>query len=178
MKLRNPLKAITLLACASFAFIYSYSQTTFIQYRSIWKYWDQTPSVVHASGWQTTAFSDAAWPSDSAELGYGDTDEPTATTISFGSDASNKYRAAYFRRSVNIPNPGAFTSFSFGVERDDGFVIYVNGVEVARNNMPAGTIDSTTFALSPAVDDSTIIITVPTSVFSPEIILSLLKCTR
>ncbi len=161
MKLRLSLKAITLLACASFAFINSYSQTTFIQYRSIWKYWDQNS---RPAGWETTGFNDAAWLSDSAELGYGDADE--ATVISFGPDGANKFRTAYFRRSVNISNPGSFTSFSFNVERDDGCLIYVNGVEVARSNMPAGPIDHNTFANSVAVDDSTIIITVPNSVFA------------
>ena len=161
MKLGNPLKASVLLACACFAYIATYSQTTFITYRSIWKYWDQNS---RPAGWETSGFNDVSWLSDSAELGYGDNDE--ATVISFGPDANNKYRTAYFRRSVNIPNPGSFSTFSFNVERDDGCVIYVNGVEVARSNMPAGTIDHTTFANSTAVDDSTIIITVPSSVFS------------
>ena len=30
--------------------------------------------------------------------------------------------------------------------RDDGAVVYVNGIEVARSNMPAGTITSGSFA--------------------------------
>ena len=30
--------------------------------------------------------------------------------------------------------------------RDDGAVVYINGIEVARSNMPAGTITSGSFA--------------------------------
>ena len=32
--------------------------------------------------------------------------------------------------------------------RDDGAVVYLNGTEVVRSNMPAGTITNTTFASS------------------------------
>src|SRR4030095_3335989 len=89
MKLRNLLKAFMLLACASFVFTFSYSQTTFITYRSIWKYWDQNS---RPAGWETSGFNDASWLSDSAELGYGDNDE--ATIISFGPNSADKYRTA------------------------------------------------------------------------------------
>jgi hypothetical protein len=33
-----------------------------------------------------------------------------------------------------------FTSVELRLKRDDGAVVYVNGVEVARSNMPGGTI--------------------------------------
>jgi len=33
---------------------------------------------------------------------------------------------------------------------DNGVVIYINGVEILRNNLPQGTLNSTTFALRPA----------------------------
>ena len=36
--------------------------------------------------------------------------------------------------------------------QDDGAVVYVNGVEVARSNMPTGTISFTTKAASAADD--------------------------
>ena len=35
---------------------------------------------------------------------------------------------------------------TLNLRRDDGAVVYVNGVEVARSNMPTGTITNTTRA--------------------------------
>ena len=67
------------------------------------------------------------------ELGYGDGDE--ATVISFGGNGSAKFRTAYFRKSVTIVDPLSLPSFTFNVERDDGFILYVNGTQVGRNNM-------------------------------------------
>ena len=36
------------------------------------------------------------------------------------------------------------------VVRDDGFVAYLNGVEIGRDNMPAGPVDATRPGRSPA----------------------------
>jgi len=37
-------------------------------------------------------------------------------------------------------------SFSLGINYDDGAIIYLNGTEVVRGNMPAGTVSFSTFA--------------------------------
>mgnify|MGYP003349617030 CR=1 FL=1 len=41
------------------------------------------------------------------------------------------------------------------VKRDDGVVIYLNGAEVYRDNMPAGTPSYTTWASAACADDGT-----------------------
>ena len=53
--------------------------------------------------------------------------------------------------------------------RDDGVVIYVNGIEVLRNNMPSGTITSTTLATS-ASDNGTQIISTSLSIAASHLI--------
>ena len=50
-----------------------------------------------------------------------------------------------------VHDPGDLTTVRLGplgcaVVRDDGAVVYVDGVEVVRSNMPAGAITSTTLA--------------------------------
>jgi uncharacterized repeat protein (TIGR01451 family) len=53
----------------------------------------------------------------------------------------NKYTAYYFRNFVNFTLAELTTTFQtiqLNVQRDDGIVIYINGVERARDNMPAG----------------------------------------
>ncbi len=104
-----------------------------INFGDTWKYLANNTRPVN---WHTTAFNDAAWPSGPSELGYGDA---PATTVSYGPDANNKYITTYFRSTFNVVNLANYNNFTLNVIRDDGLVVYINGVEVARDNMPAGT---------------------------------------
>ncbi len=61
----------------------------------------------------------------------------------------NKYSAYYFRNTVSFTAAELSTSFSsirLSLKRNDGVVIYINGVERARDNMPAGIPAYTTFS--------------------------------
>ena len=44
--------------------------------------------------------------------------------------------------------------------RDDGGIVYINGVEVLRNNMPAGPVNYSTLASATAANDGDIPVTV------------------
>lgn len=101
------------------------------------------------SGWQGTAFADATWASGAGQLGFGDGDEKTV--IPRGPSGTVAY---YFRARFNAAAPNAYTALKLRVVRDDGLVAYLNGVEVARNNMPTGAITSTTRASVGAYDSA------------------------
>ncbi|MEL6841785.1 MAG: alkaline phosphatase PhoX, partial [Bacteroidota bacterium] len=111
---------------------------------SDWHYLDDGSSL-DAIAWKDTLFNDDNWEQGPGPLGYGD---PMNTTISFGPDPNNKYITYYFRRDINIDLSAVGDSVLLGLRRDDGAVVYINGVEVVRDNMPAGTITSTTLAPS------------------------------
>ncbi len=51
----------------------------------------------------------------------------------------------YFRKKVNLANV-AGSSFSLRYQRDDGILVYINGTERVRENLPAGTITYSTTA--------------------------------
>ncbi len=125
-----------------------FGQTTLFPYGSSWKYLDNGTN--QGTTWSTVAFNDATWTSGPGQLGYGDGDE--ATVVSYGPNVNSKYITTYFRKSINIANPAIYSAFSANVKRDDGVVVYVNGTEVYRNNLPGGVIAYTTLA-SPAADD-------------------------
>jgi hypothetical protein len=55
--------------------------------------------------------------------------------------------AIYFRRHFELEDPAALGTPTLKLLCDDGAVIYLNGQEAGRWNMPAGTITSTTLAL-------------------------------
>jgi acid phosphatase type 7 len=121
---------------------------TLIGKRSVWKYLDNGSN--QGTAWRATSFNDSAWASGAGQLGYGDGDE--ATVVRFGPNASAKYTTTYFRKAVTVDNPAQFTSLLIHLLRDDGAVVYLNGVEVARSNMPAGTVSSTTRASTAIAD--------------------------
>jgi hypothetical protein len=111
---------------------------------AVWKYDDSGTDL--ASAWRAAGFDDSSWDSGPAQLGYGDGDE--ATVISFGPSSSNKIPTYYFRRSFAVLDPGAVGDLTLRLVRDDGAIVYLNGVEVLRANMPAGPVTFNTFAVA------------------------------
>jgi chitodextrinase len=108
--------------------------STPIDFGATWSY--RFDGVDQGTEWQAEGFDDTSWPSGASELGIGDNDEATI----IGSTTTPTPVTAYFRRTFEVDDPTAVTSLELDVVRDDGFVAYINGVEVARNNMPAGAI--------------------------------------
>ena len=107
-----------------------------------WKYLDNGSN--QGSAWRAPAFNDVGWASGPAELGYGEGDE--ATVVSYGPNASNKYITTYFRRTFNIPNVSVYPAFLLELLRDDGVIVWVNGVEAMRNNLNEGAVFYQTIA--------------------------------
>lgn len=108
--------------------------------RSVWRYLDNGSN--QGTAWRASAFDDTTWRSGHAQLGYGDGDE--ATVVGFGPDPNARYITTYFRQSFTVADPAAVPGLRLGLLRDDGAVVYLNGTEVARSNMPAGTISAAT----------------------------------
>ncbi|HPD47710.1 MAG TPA: lamin tail domain-containing protein [Anaerohalosphaeraceae bacterium] len=99
---------------------------------SIWRYLDDGSD--QGVAWRAVDFDDSAWLSGSSQLGYGGDGE--ATTVGYGPDEGNKYITTYFRHRLDIPDVTQFVGFKLRILRDDGAVIYINGEEFQRTNMP------------------------------------------
>jgi len=115
---------------------------TLVAKGSAWKYLDNGSD--QGTAWRGAAFNDSAWASGLGQLGFGDGDE--ATVLQYGPNVNAKYITTYFRKTVTVTNPAQFTSLLLNLLRDDGAVVYINGVEVYRNNMPAGAVTAATLA--------------------------------
>ena len=116
--------------------------TTLVPAGATWKYLDNGSN--QGTAWRPLSFDDSSWSSGPAQLGYGDGDE--ATTLSYGPDANNKYITTYFRRVFTVADASAFTGLTLKLLRDDGAVVYLNGAEVWRSNMPSGGVGYQTVA--------------------------------
>jgi uncharacterized repeat protein (TIGR01451 family) len=128
---------------------------------SPWK-WHADGSLP-AADWNTTTYSDATWNTGNGELGYGDGDETTCIPYGCNGDICNpttncgKYITYYFRKDINIPSLAGIGNFIFNYKRDDGIVVYVNGTEVFRENMPGGAVNNATLASSSIGNENTVV---------------------
>jgi hypothetical protein len=111
---------------------------------SAWRYHADGSAV--APDWATIEFEDAAWPTGEAQLGYGDGDERT-TLKSVWTLAETNIITSYFRRPFEVADAAGHSNLIVRLLRDDGAVVYLNGVEVFRDNMPQGEVDRFTRAL-------------------------------
>lgn len=111
-------------------------QETLVPAGSVWKYADG--GVDLGTDWQQPGYNDAAWPAGPAQLGYGERDQ--ATVVGSAAEAGHKPVTVYFRRSFQVTDVTLFSSFAVSLLVDDGAVAYLNGHEIARVNMPSGTV--------------------------------------
>lgn len=128
-----------------------------------WKYWDQLaagdnpyPRDVQGDTWGESDYDDSAWPSGPAVIGNGnlrgstDTNDmaideaPEADELPFGtrirssaSSATPRYtrETDLFRTTFDVASLTGVNGMAFDILAEDGAVIYVNGVEVARTNV-------------------------------------------
>ncbi|MFZ1412507.1 MAG: glycoside hydrolase family 16 protein [Micropruina sp.] len=135
---------LTTPAPSAHAALTTYTATTKVAGGASWQYLNSASAA--PAGWNTAAFSASTWRSGPSPLGMDDSTKP-ATAI------GTAQRTAYLRTTFNVATLTSAKSVRMEVAIDDGAVIYLNGVEVSRINMPSGTVGYNTSALT-AVDVS------------------------
>lgn len=114
--------------------------------------------------WKHPDFDDAAWTEGAAELGYGEDDE--STVLPFG-DPADRFRTAYFRHTFTLPADSVVSAATLKVKRDDGVIVYLNGVERARDGL-TGAVAGDALAANAADDGKTFLtFTVPPAAIVP-----------
>ncbi|HYV31096.1 MAG TPA: hypothetical protein VEO53_08345, partial [Candidatus Binatia bacterium] len=140
--------------------------TPLVSLNAVWKYLDNGSN--QGTNWTQPNLNDSGWASGPARLGYGGDGE--VTTVSYGANANNKFITTYFRRRFVTPSGAVYTNLTFRLLRDDGAVVWLNGREMFRSNMPATPIDYLTRASATVggVDEQTFFLTsvAPTNLFA------------
>lgn len=85
------------------------------------------PSSNLPINWNTVGFDASSWTIAPFGIGYSDGDD--ATTI------INPTTSVYARRLFNIADTSAIRRALFDIDFDDGFVAYLNGIEIARSGL-------------------------------------------
>ncbi|PSK91600.1 metallophosphoesterase [Taibaiella chishuiensis] len=111
---------------------------------SSWKYLDDGSDM--GTAWTAPTFNDSSWSYGPGKLGYNDN---AAAIISYGPNPANRYITYYFRKQFNIPSLAALDdTLVVSLLRDDGAIVFINGAEVLRSNMPSGAVNYRTKALT------------------------------
>ena len=114
---------------------------TLIGKGSAWYYYNQ--ASLDGENWRQLIYSTTTWAHGPSPLARGSHYSPATTP---DAPAGN---TCYFRQRFTISTPIADdASFWLDVEADDGAIVYVNGTEAARCNMPEGSVFFSTKSLS------------------------------
>ncbi|MEZ5022171.1 MAG: T9SS type A sorting domain-containing protein [Chitinophagales bacterium] len=111
--------------------------TLVIDTATSWKYYDG--GDIADPTWIDLGYAETGWSTGTADFGFGD---PGITTTV----ASGNYTYYYRKTFTGGMTAGSWNTARIRLKRDDGAVIYLNGVEIARTNMPTGTISYSTLA--------------------------------
>ena len=138
-------------------------QVPLIDQGAAWKYIDQgiSPGV----NWISDSFNDDSWSTGAAQLGYGEGDEQTI--INYGPDPNNKFITTYFRKEFFVADTVGLSQLNGTILVDDGAVVYLNGLEVLRTNMPTGTISFSTLSLGGTIENYFTPFTSPKGIIKP-----------
>ena len=118
----------SLLAWTTCSSLFAQSQIdhweTIVYDSSVWKYFPGNSDP--GSSWNTLAFDDASWASGRGSVGYGDNDDRTVIA---------PVLSVFFRKKFTVTDITTIESALLHVDYDDGFIAYLNGVEIARSFM-------------------------------------------
>ncbi|MBN1674984.1 MAG: fibronectin type III domain-containing protein [Kiritimatiellae bacterium] len=128
-------------------------ETPIVPTGGAWRYAKGTVEAsAPAAAWRLASFDDSGWPSGSAPFGYGD--GPYGTTLN---DMKTSYSCLFLRRVFVVEDPARVNGMDLSALYDDGFVMWVNGEEIARVNVAGakGAAVSCYDLASAAVGDGT-----------------------
>ncbi len=97
---------------------------TAVSAQTTWKYFVGTSAP--DTNWRNLNFNHASWSSGTGGIGFGDGDDNTTIATC---------KSVMMRKEFFIPDTGNIASAVFNIDYDDGFVAFLNGVEIARANL-------------------------------------------
>ena len=88
-----------------------------------WKYWLGTSAP--PNDWKLPGFNDQSWDTGQGGIGYGDNDDNTIIS---------SVPSLFLRKEFQVLDLNDITQLLFHADYDDGFIAYLNGVEIMRSN--------------------------------------------
>ncbi|MBN1416999.1 MAG: CotH kinase family protein [Bacteroidales bacterium] len=102
-----------------------------IPFKSTWRYVKGKDATSLPANWHSVEYSDAAWSESAAPFRY--TDGTGGTVLN---DMKDNYSTIFLRKSFDAEAIANISRLYLKANYDDGFVLWLNGNEIARYNTP------------------------------------------
>jgi hypothetical protein len=107
-----------------------------------WRYFKGTEEP--PADWSALAFDDSTWLAGPTPVGYEAGSGYEARLATNLNDMRNHYLSVYARRQFSVADPSQLTRLTLTVDVDDGYIAYLNGMQVAALGIPtAARFDQT-----------------------------------
>jgi hypothetical protein len=107
----------------------------------VWRYFKGIREAsTPAAAWREVDFDDSSWLSGRSGLGFGGGDDATSLGDMYG-----RYTAVFARRKFTVADPTSVQWLVLRVDYADGFIAWLNGVEIARRGLPGEAGSPTPF---------------------------------
>ena len=123
------------LSCSAFFFLFSVNAQethweTIVSAGTTWKY--IVPNTQPSDSWKNQSFDTSSWLEGPSGIGYGDDDDATQIPQSI---------SVYMRKEFQVLDTSQIKRILLDIDYDDGFVAYLNGVEIGRNLLSGNSIN-------------------------------------
>lgn len=130
----NPFSAVT----------WSYTldlRTILVRSNSMWRFVKGTAEASNPlEAWRFPEYDDSGWSNALAPFYYGDPYNSVQNPGTFLGDMQGVYSSIYLRSRFFIADVTVVTNLFLRAQCDDGFIVWINGSEALRFNMPPGVI--------------------------------------
>lgn len=109
----------------------------------LWRYSD--PATDPGTNWTQPGFDDSGWNTGCGRFGWGEASDQTILQTN---------TTSYFRKAFVVSWNQVFTNLSFRLAQTGGAVVWLNGQEVFRTNLPSGPVGFATQATRTLTGDS------------------------
>ena len=117
----------------------------YVERGSDWRYFPgQTEASDPVDAWRQLGFDASSWSESAAPFGYGD--PPLGTDLADETPSMrNNYLSVFLRKTFEVVNASHVDALEIEVDYDDGFVLWINWVELVRPNVPGDVGDPVAF---------------------------------
>jgi hypothetical protein len=125
---------------------------TLVPRGATWRYFDSgaEPPAAGGRAWRDPEYADDSWDAGPAILGFaGSAAANAVATLTkrwLVGISGPQVTTTYFRHEFHVDSLADVSGLSIEILRDDGAIIYLNGVELLRENMPPGPVTYDTFS--------------------------------
>jgi hypothetical protein len=101
----------------------------------VWQYFKGTQEP--PADWNSLSFDDGTWLSGPTPIGFEHSSGYESRIATDLTDMHDGYLSVYARREFTVDDPARVVALAFSIDYDDGYVAYLNGVEIAAQSAPA-----------------------------------------